>query len=205
MDAARALFRFLALAFCFVVLPQAVWAAPPSSCVCKFVGEWVYPGGSTTVFANGTAKPKCPFCVPEQSWTCSGNTYYFSNSGPPGQFTATLIAPDKMQYSVGVATRVRAGACSAGAGEKKPQGAARCVVPPPGQLVYRADRGRCIQARNTNTEPKCKFSFKYTSSINGKGLGGGVVNAGKTGEVCAARAGETLTFESWHQVPLSAQ
>ena len=164
----------------------------------------IYPGGSTTVLANGTAKPKCPFCFGVQSWTCSGNTYLFSNAGPPGQFTATLIAPDKMQYSGGVATRVRAGACSAGAGEKKTQGSAGCVTPAPGRTIRQADL-QCIQATNSNSEPKCKYRYKYASSISGKGLGGPVVSAGKTDTSVCGRPGETLTFQKWEQVPLSAQ
>lgn len=81
-------------------------AAPPSSCAHKFIGTWVYPGGVTTVAANGMAYPKCPMCVPTQTWTCSGNTYLFSNSGPPGQFSATLVGPNTMQGSGVVATRV---------------------------------------------------------------------------------------------------
>jgi hypothetical protein len=119
MDAARVLLRFFVFGFYFALLAQTARAAPPSSCACKFVGEWVYPGGSTTVAANGLAYPHCTPCVKVQTWTCNGNTYLFSNAGPPGQFTATLIAPNKMQYSGGVATRVRAGACSAGARKKK--------------------------------------------------------------------------------------
>jgi hypothetical protein len=198
------IFGVLVLAFCVALLANAASAAPPASCVCKFVGEWSYPGGTTTVAANGLAYPKCYPCVKVQTWTCNGSTYLFSNAGPPGQFTATLIAPNKMQYSGGIATRTRAGACSAGAGEKKPQGTARCSTPAPGQTVRR-DNQNCIQAKNTNSEPKCKYSFKYTSSINGKGLGGPVVNAGKTDTTVCARPGETLTFERWNQVPLSAQ
>ena len=50
---------FLVLASCFALLTNAAAAAPPASCVCKFVGEWSYPGGTTTVYANGTAQPHC--------------------------------------------------------------------------------------------------------------------------------------------------
>jgi hypothetical protein len=204
MDAARGLLRSITVGFCFALLAEAAAAAPPSSCVCKFVGEWVYPGGSTTVVASGVAYPHCTPCVKVQSWTCSGNTYLFSNAGPPGQFTATLIAPDKMQYSGGVATRVRAGACSAGGGEKKSQGSARCKTPAPGRTIRQVDQ-QCIQATNSNSEPKCKYRYKYASSISGKGLGGPVVNAGKTDTSVCGRPGETLTFQKWEQVPPSAQ
>ena len=50
---------FLVLASCFALLTNAAAAAPPASCVCKFVGEWSYPGGTATVYANGTAQPHC--------------------------------------------------------------------------------------------------------------------------------------------------
>ena len=82
-------------------------AAPPSSCAGKFIGTWAYPGGTTVVAPGGIAYPKCPMCVPTQTWSCSGNTYLFSNSGPPGEFSATL-SPDGQQLIGGgtVATRV---------------------------------------------------------------------------------------------------
>jgi len=82
-------------------------AAPPASCAHKFVGTWVYAGGTTVIAPGGTAYPKCAMCVPTQTWTCQGNTYLFSNSGPPGQFSATL-SPDGRQLIGGgvVATRV---------------------------------------------------------------------------------------------------
>ena len=112
---------FLVLASCFALLTNAAAAAPPASCVCKFVGEWSYPGGTTTVYANGTAQPHCAMCVPVQTWTCK-RQYLSLQSGPPGQFSATLVDANHMQYSGGVATRTRAGACSAGGTEKKPKG-----------------------------------------------------------------------------------
>lgn len=82
--------------------------AQPASCAGKFIGTWVYPGGTTVVAPGGMAYPKCPMCVPTQTWTCRGNTYLFSNSGPPGQFSATLTPDGKMAIgSTGiVATRV---------------------------------------------------------------------------------------------------
>jgi hypothetical protein len=53
--------------------------------------------------------------VPTQTWTCQGNTYLFSNSGPPGQFSATLSADGRQLIGGGtVATRV------GGAAAKKP-------------------------------------------------------------------------------------
>ena len=98
-----------------------VEAAPPASCAYKFVGTWVYPGGTTVIAAGGTAYPKCPMCVPTQTWTCQGNTYLFSNSGPPGQFSATLSADGRQLIGGGtVATRVGGAAQGSGTAASKP-------------------------------------------------------------------------------------
>mgnify|MGYP000223312672 CR=1 FL=1 len=86
----------------------AASAAPPASCAQKFVGTWVYAGGTTVIAADGKAYPKCPLCVSSQNWTCNGNTYLFSNSGPPGQFSATLSADGTRLVGGGV-TATRAG------------------------------------------------------------------------------------------------
>jgi hypothetical protein len=75
-------------------------AAPPQSCAYKYIGKWVYPGGTTVVAPGGKAYPDCPFC-PTQTWTCNGNTYYFDG------VTATLSPDGRKLYSPGiVATRV---------------------------------------------------------------------------------------------------
>lgn len=101
---------------------QAASAAPPSSCASKFIGTWVYPGGTTVVAPGGTAYPKCPMCVPTQSWTCQGNTYLFSNSGPPGQFSATLSADGRQLIGSGtVATRVGGARVAASPPPSKPE------------------------------------------------------------------------------------
>ncbi len=106
--------RWLIITAAVMAVPvNSAFAAPPASCAHKFVGTWVYPGGITTVSANGQAYPKCPMCVAVQSWTCSGNTYLFSNSGPPGQFSATLVGANTMQGSGVVATRVGGRAAAA--------------------------------------------------------------------------------------------
>jgi hypothetical protein len=102
------------------ILPTSLAsAAPPASCANKFVGTWVYPGGTTVVAPGGIAYPQCAMCVPTQTWTCQGNTYLFSNSGPPGQFSATL-SPDGRQLIGGgvVATRVGGAAPGSGAAGK---------------------------------------------------------------------------------------
>lgn len=82
-------------------------AAPPASCAYKFIGTWAYSGGTTVIAPGGIAYPKCAMCVPTQTWTCQGNTYLFSNSGPPGQFSGTLSSDGRQLISGGiVATRV---------------------------------------------------------------------------------------------------
>lgn len=112
-------FRWMAVGLLWASLVTGASAAPPSSCAARFIGTWVYPGGSTVVAAGGLAYPKCPLCVPTQTWTCQGNTYLFSNSGAPGQFSATL-SPDGRQLIGGgtVATRV-GGAARVDSPEKK--------------------------------------------------------------------------------------
>jgi hypothetical protein len=61
-------------------------------------------------------------CVPTQTWTCSGNTYLFSNSGPPGQFSATLSADGRQLIGGGtVATRVGGARVAAPAPAKQEQ------------------------------------------------------------------------------------
>jgi hypothetical protein len=91
-------------------LSKPVPAAPPASCVNKFVGVWSYAGGTTRVNADGTANPTCVMCVAVQTWTCSGNTYTITG---PTSYTATLT-PDGRQMvgSAGIAVR-SGGAASA--------------------------------------------------------------------------------------------
>jgi hypothetical protein len=195
-------YRILPWAFSLCLVTNVASAAPPSSCVCKFVGEWSYPGGTTTVFANGTAKPVCVLvnCTQLQTWTCQGNIYYFSNgSAPPGQFQATLIDANHMQYSGGIATRTRAGSCSVDAGKH----GTKCAMPSAGKTIHQGD-AQCIQATNGNSDPKCKYRFTYISSIT-KRMVGPVVDPGKTDVSVCGRPGETLKFEKWEQVPPSAQ
>ena len=83
-------------------------AAPPASCVQRFVGEWIHSAGTTTVSANGKAYPHCSFgCVAVQTWTCNGNTFIFSNGDTsPGEFTGTMIDADHIQGSTWTSTRV---------------------------------------------------------------------------------------------------
>jgi hypothetical protein len=152
-----------------MLFAAAAEAAPPASCARKFVGTWVHATGTTLVKPDGTAIPSCPFCVSVQYWTCNGDQYLFSNSGPPGQFSTTLVAPDVMQGAGGVARRIGAAPASPPAAApanpraEQPSGDARsCLNPPrrkgsqysitskcPGQVVAvvrtRDESNRCAQ------------------------------------------------------------
>ncbi len=100
-------YRLSFMTVLMILSASSASAAPPSTCAYKFIGTWVYAGGTTVVASGGIAYPKCPMCVATQTWTCSGNTYLFSNSGPPGQFSATLSADGRRLIGSGpVATRV---------------------------------------------------------------------------------------------------
>jgi hypothetical protein len=100
----KMIYRMLAAGLLATLSISLASAAPPSSCASKFVGTWAYPGGVTDVRADGTAYPHCPMCVPMQTWTCSGNTYFFNG---PGSYTATL-SPDGQQL-IGSVTATRVG------------------------------------------------------------------------------------------------
>ena len=87
-------------------------AAPPSSCVSKFVGAWsvrVDATGQTytsQIRADGTLSSACFMCAPVQSWTCNGNTFVLLG---PGSATHTLSA-DGRHMSGSCCTLTRLGA-----------------------------------------------------------------------------------------------
>lgn len=97
----------------FLNLSSEAWAAPPASCVSKFVGSWTVRVNATgqtypaQFFANGRSHATCPMCTPGGSWTCSGNTLTFTvDNGMSGQ--ATLSA-DGRTMSGGCCTTTRIG------------------------------------------------------------------------------------------------
>jgi hypothetical protein len=173
------------------MLSTAASAAPPASCAAKFVGTWTYSGGTTVVNADGTANPRCPACVSVQTRTCQGNTYLFSNSGPPGQFSATLINANQMQGSGIIATRVGAAPSPA-----KRESTVGCTTPPAGQVKRQSASHLCIVARNTNQDSRCVYSFTYRHSKSGI-LQGGNVAPGASEERCASQEGVELSFVKW--------
>ena len=174
-------------------------AAPPASCAARFVGTWTYSGGTTVVNADGTANPRCPACVSVQTWTCQGNTYLFSNSGPPGQFSATLISANQMQGSGIIATRVGAAPAPA-----KKESSGGCTTPPAGQVKRHSPSHVCIAVRNTNQDARCVYSFSYRHSKSGI-MQGGSVAPGATGEQCALQEGVELSFVKWTAAAGSAR
>ena len=77
---------------------------------------------------NGLAYPHCTPCVAVQTWTCQGNTYLFSNSGPPGQFSSTLVDSNHMQYNGIIATRIGGRATAVKSESNEPQNAKQETV-----------------------------------------------------------------------------
>lgn len=150
-------------------------AAPPASCVGKFVGTWSYPGGTTTVRPNGLAYPHCAMCVAVQTWTCQGNTYQFSNSGPPGQFSATLIDSNHMQGSGGVATRIGGAAIATSQSNQpdravaKSQQAAAAKKPP----TTNTPKVRDAATTDSSQQPAsdCNSSVSGQGNLNSNNLG----------------------------------
>ena len=101
---ARCLVLFSGL---FLAAPERALAAPPPSCVGKFVGTWtvtILATGQTyrsQIRADGTLTSFCPLCPPGQNWTCNGNTFILTS---PVSLTQTLSADGR---------RMGGGCCSA--------------------------------------------------------------------------------------------
>jgi hypothetical protein len=152
-------------------------AGPPSSCASKFVGTWAFSGGTTTVIPDGTAIPHCTMCVPVQTWTCQGNTYLFSNSGPPGQFSQTLIDSDHMQGSGGIATRISGGVVAA-----KPQpnqqaaAAANSAPKPQPKLAAQQQKPPPVKSAAIAAPSVPNQQSASCSDITGTGGAGGPIN-----------------------------
>ena len=103
------------------LLVTSVWlasppanAAPPASCASKFVGSWMVRVNATgqtypaQIFANGRSQVTCPMCTPGGSWTCSGNTLFFTvDNGATGQAT---LSEDGRTTSGACCTSTRLGA-----------------------------------------------------------------------------------------------
>jgi hypothetical protein len=184
-----ALFRFSVITALLAFGLDSALAGPPSSCAGKFIGTWSYSGGTTTVSANGLAYPHCAACVPVQTWTCQGNTYLFSNSGPPGQFSATLVDSTHMQGSGVIATRVGGGArATPSAPNKEAREAEQATlapktVPPPRQAAKQpvkpsasAQRQAAAEPQQPSPPPSNQQQSANCSDITGIGGGCGPTN-----------------------------
>ncbi len=91
-------------------------AAPPASCVQKFVGSWTVRVNATgqtypaLVRPNGTVHITCPLCPSEGTWTCNGNTFTSIETSS----SSTLSADGRtMTGSCCVTTRVGGAAVAA--------------------------------------------------------------------------------------------
>ena len=128
----------------FLIQSSEVWAAPPASCVNRFVGSWTIRVNATgqtypaQFFANGRSHATCPMCTPGGSWTCSGNSLsYTVDNGVSGQ--STLSADGKIM-SGGCCTATRVGAApSMNVAEPKPSS------PKPPQTPVTANAARASQ------------------------------------------------------------
>lgn len=91
------------------------FAAPPSSCAGKFVGQWSHTGGNKA-FVTADGRATCTehaFCVKgEHTWTCSGNVFVYTNAVGTWNYT---LAPDGRTMSVGSAVATRLGPVPASA------------------------------------------------------------------------------------------
>jgi hypothetical protein len=119
-------YKLAILAAVSTLFANTASAGPPASCACKFVGVWSHSAGTTTINADGTAKPNCVVtCVALQTWTCEGNTIIMRN---PGEFTGTLIDANHIKGATWTSTRISGGSCSPS--NRKPPAAERCSRPP---------------------------------------------------------------------------
>lgn len=120
--------RYLIAATLLSVLCSPAFAAPPSSCAAKFIGEWRHTGGNKgTLTPDGRALcSEHAGCV-QGSWTCSGNVLTYTNSIGTWNYT---LEPDgkSMSTNGGAAVAVRMGAVPASARARDLGSAAKNVT-----------------------------------------------------------------------------
>lgn len=103
------------LATLLVASAGGVSAAPPSSCVNKFVGTWtvtILATGQTyrsQIRADGTLTSFCPLCPPSQSWTCNGNTFILTSPVSLSQ----MLSADGRRMGGGCCSATRVGGAPA--------------------------------------------------------------------------------------------
>ena len=178
--------------------------AASANCASKFVGNWLhYNAGvlTNTAVLTEDGISVCggnPGCVKNATWTCNGNVLTYNNGFYLTEYT--LQPNGTMTAHGGTIVVVRVGS---GSNQNNQVSDARCSTPPPGR-TYVDQNQQCIRASNTNSGSKCKYSFTYLSSILGR-MSGGVVEPGHTDTSICGRPGETVRFEKWTLVPVSAQ
>ena len=151
--------RSLAILAALLLQTASLFAAPPGSCVGKFVGEWSHSAGTTTIRADGKMIPHCEPCVKVQTWTCDGNTITFSNdNAAPGQFTGTMTDINHIQGSTWTATRI--------GGAPRPTSPAKSNACPNDAMTYirviSKGRGGAYVLWNSCAERKINVSFTTT-------------------------------------------
>lgn len=92
----------------------------------------------------------------------------------------------------------------AGASNSRKDQGEKCGFPPVPAAIRISPTEQCFTARNTNTEPRCVFSFTYILSGKGIQQGGNVAPNEKT-ERCSFQEGVDISFGKWALNPASAR
>src|SRR5262245_41425122 len=102
---------------------------------------------------------------------------------------------EEMDPSCRIASCVVA-AVASGAQKTSRPSAPNCTDPAPGTVKRHSPSFACVIAKNTNTDPRCVYSFTYKLSGKGSQPGGNVA-AGTSEERCTQQAGVEISFEKW--------
>lgn len=137
---------FLTVSLLAHLIPAS--AAPPASCVRKFVGTWsitVLATGqryTSQIRADGTLTSACPLCPASQTWTCNGNSFILLS---PVSLTSTLSADGKRMVS-GCCTSARIGGAAIAADSTTKDGATRQAAAPQSKEWQTCSNGSAEQA-----------------------------------------------------------
>lgn len=181
-------------------------AAPPASCVQKFIGTWSYSGGTTRIEADGNAYPSCFMCAKIQQWTCSGDTYYSSSGG--ADYTATLTNGGHHLVGSGVtavrvdeAQPVMSGPTPTPAPPRQAQ-SEYCLVmssaPAVTKCVGSKEQCSCLTVANTCPYP-VSVSYVVSGRNGGRPLSLALGKFGKSsrGACTTVNAAQTIQYLGW--------
>lgn len=132
--------RLFAFTVFLLGLSGVASAAPPASCVNKFVGTWsvtVLATGQTypaVISPNGTTHVTCPMCNPAGTWTCNGNTIMINAPAP----VSHTLSADGRTMSGGCCTLTRMGSAPVAANVPSAQ--------PKGEPIRTAKAGSARQS-----------------------------------------------------------